>query len=162
MTNAMKMDLNRNAYEDAVATAMNDVFAVGKDKDAIYKVTCKYANLTRDQFDKMMDEASAKVAEMKNELGFETEELSVEELEAVCGGYGGLVRAIADAIGTSAKAVGDFISDTLVPIVFYAGCAACVAGLISLCFISPIAAPLLLGGACAIIGAGILNNIAEP
>jgi len=161
MTTTMTMNVNSKAFEDAAKTAMTDVFNAGKDKDSVYESVCKYANVTKQQFDNMLEEANDKFTQMKNEGLFKTEELAVEELENVCGGYNGLVRLFSDVFGTSPKKVADFIEDTLVPIAVIAGCAAIVAGIVCLsCF--PVATlPLVVGGLCA-IGAGmIMNDIAS-
>jgi len=164
MTNTVKFDYNNKAFADTSVSVMNDILASnesGSSMDDLYRLTCKYAEMTREQFDALYKQASAKLDSWKNNglLSGENCELNEEDLDMVVGGsIGSFFSAIGEGLKTAACAVGNFVKENAAVIgIIIAGAAAVVGGVALLACGQPIGAGLVTCGVIAIgVSAGSL------
>lgn len=152
MTNTVNFDYNNKAFTDNTVAVMKDLLASkesGSSMDDAYKAVCKYAALTREQFDSLYQQAEAKLESWENEglLSGRNCELSEEALDMVVGGgIGSFFSAIGDALSSAAKATGDFIAKNAAVISLVAGIA-----------MTAIGATMLITGIGSAAGAGLVT-----
>jgi len=150
MTNTVNFDYNNKAFADNTVAVMKDLLASkesGNSMDDAYKTVCKYADMTREQFDSLYQQAEAKLESWKNDglLSDKNCELNEEALDMVVGGgVDSFFNTLGDFISSAANVAKDFFSE-------HAGVIALVAGIA----LTVVGATLLFTGAGSGVGAGL-------
>jgi len=123
------MDFNNKTMQAATVAVMNDILAsdvTGSSMEDAYKTVCKYANLTKAQFEDAYKQAEEKLSSWKNNgyLNGSNCELIEDDLDMVVGGsVGSFFRSITDGVLSAVCAAGNFVKEHAVEIAIVAGCA---------------------------------------
>jgi len=130
------MDYNNKNVQAATVAVMNDLLAsdvCGTSMEDAYNAVCKYAKVTKEQFNELYKKASEKIAEWKDNgsLCSKNCELNEDALDMVVGGssVGDFFSVIGEGIVAGAKATGNFVKEHSAEIAMVAGIALLATGI---------------------------------